>query len=143
MRMGLAASTLALSFATARCAWVTDLSSSGYTLVDAGLEAGAGSCASAADCDGGELCCVSPASASSTFTLSCASSCSPVVGSTAIQVCMNGAECPGSECLLQTCLNMSVMACRVASICTPATALDASLALDATAPIAIVDASFE
>jgi hypothetical protein len=121
------------------CAWVTNLGSDGYRLEEGGALSG---CASAADCDGGGICCVTSLSPMAT---SCQPSCMslPLVGG--VQVCMSNGECAGGTCVAQDCsgnpMNANpINACGTLAACTPT---DASVSPDTSVPtgISTLDAS--
>jgi hypothetical protein len=122
----------------ADCAWVTNLGSNGYRLEEGGAQSG---CTSAADCDGGAICCVTSLAP---MAVSCQASCTtlPIVGG--IQVCMSNGECAGGTCVAQDCsgsaVGAAISACGTLADCSPA---DASVSPDTSVPtgIATLDAS--
>jgi hypothetical protein len=124
---------------TTGCAWVTDVGATGFTPEEAG--APVSGCSSAHDCDGGALCCVTSITSSS-VTKACAPACPTLSGATAVQICINDAECAGGACVEQTCFGSPVLACGLIAVCSadggsledaPATGDSSVPPLDATA----------
>jgi hypothetical protein len=116
MRRLKAALGMILLFALARCAIVTNLSTAGYGLIDAGADGSGGNgmcdaadgaciglyvaCTSSADCSDGGVCCL-VADTFSSFSASCQAQPTCGGGLFSIQMCSSAAECAG--CVKQTC----------------------------------------
>jgi hypothetical protein len=115
------------------CAWVTDAGANGYTLREGG--APRLGCTSAADCDGGTVCC---ATSMSPFTASCAKSCPGLPVTLGVQLCASDTECANGTCVQQECFNVMVAACGLVSECSQS---DDGGSADTSVPVVSLDAS--
>jgi hypothetical protein len=115
------------------CGLLSDFHTDGYRTVDSGSPG----CQGAADCDGGEVCCLS--------TLSpVAATCRPApcpnitAAPFPVQLCQSSSECVGVDCFEQSCqlgsASMGVSACGVVATCTPIVVLDAGIVFDSAVP---------
>jgi hypothetical protein len=139
IRRSLAAwAATALACVSVDCAWVTDLGANGYTLTDSGVHASG--CTSAAECDGGAICCVTSLSP---VTMSCQTTCAALPDFGAVQICSSDGECAAGMCAQQNCPIGTISACGTVAGCNGSIEDDAEARPDTSVSTVItpIDAS--